>query len=129
MDLKLHEVEVGGGGGEALGIYLDGRRHVTRKTLKRFGMVRKAAYYLLTMSKVSGQIIEVFLGHCIYCSLVNRDLLVCFSAAYAFIQKHYYKPVSLWTSVREEIKAFGGVIDDFCAGELGLGLEPEGVYV
>ena len=87
-------------------------------------MVRKAAYYLLTMSKVSGQTIEVFLGHCTYCSLVNRDLLVCFSAAYAFIQKHYYKPVPLWTSVRDEIKAFGGVLI-FAEGSWGWAWSPK----
>ena len=84
----------GGGGGEALGIHLDGQRHVTWNTLKRFGT--EGGLSSIDMSKVSGQIIEVFLGHCTYCSLVKRDVLVCFSAAYAFTQKHYYKAVPLW---------------------------------
>jgi hypothetical protein len=33
LGLKLHEAEFGGGGGEALGIYSDGRRRVTREIL------------------------------------------------------------------------------------------------
>ena len=111
--------------GEALGIHLDGKRHVTRNTLKIFGMVRKAAYYLLPMSKVSGEIIEEFLGHCIYCSLVNRDLLVClFPAAYAFIQKHYYKAAPLWSSARDEVKAFGGALVS-AGSSWDLGVEPK----
>ena len=109
-NLKLHEMSVGEGGGEALGVYIDGKRHCTRNTLKRFGYVRKACYAILGMSTVSGQVIETYLGHCTYCSLVNRDLLSCFHAAYAFVQKCYFKPAVLWKSVRDELRAFLGLL-------------------
>jgi hypothetical protein len=90
--LELHEVEIYEGGGEALGIVLDGTGHRTMNTLKRFGRLRQALNYVMSLRRISGCVLEVVIGHCTYFGLVNRDVLSVFSSVYRFIHQFYDKP-------------------------------------
>jgi hypothetical protein len=76
--LIIHEVDLCLKGGETLGIEIDGAKYVTRNCWERFAKIRKSIVAILNMHKVSGWILEVLVGHCIYFSLCRRDLLCIF---------------------------------------------------
>jgi hypothetical protein len=97
-------------GGEAIGIALDGRRHRTTNTIKRFGRLRQSLSHVLNLVSVAGWVLEVIVGHCTYFGLVNRDVLSIFFATYRFIQKHYWEPAPVWREVRNELAAFKGLM-------------------
>ena len=74
LGLTLHEVTVSVDGGEALGISIDGRRHRTSNTVKRFGRLRQSLSYVLSLGRVAGWVLEVMVGRCTYFGLVSRGI-------------------------------------------------------
>ena len=104
--LILHPGELQHEDIRALGCSVRGDIMATRITPERFIRLRQAVGALLRGKRVSGRILEVVLGHITFCCLCNRQLLCIFNTVYKFIRKHYYSPVRLWESVREELWAF-----------------------
>jgi hypothetical protein len=45
-----------------------------------------------------------------YLSLVMRDVLCVFHACYRFVQRHYSKAAVMWHEVRNELRAFKGMM-------------------
>ena len=108
--LSLHPGEVQSDTIDALGCRLSGtRRNATLKPT-RFWRLRQGLRYLLGMKYVSGRVVEVVLGHCTYCSLLNRSLMAVFCDSYKFVRRCYDSRVPLWTSVRQELQAFLGLL-------------------
>ena len=75
LGLTIHEVEVTSNSLEALGVVLDFKRHQTRITQKRLWRTRGALEYCIQRGRASGMMIEVLVGHCTYCGLLNRGSL------------------------------------------------------
>lgn len=104
--LILHPGELQHEDIRALGCSMRGDIMATRITPERFIRLRQAVGALMRRRKISGRILEVVLGHITFCCLCNRQLLCIFNTIYKFIRKHYYSPVRLWDSVRDELWAF-----------------------
>jgi len=50
------------------------------------------------------------LGHAPYAALVKKEALACFHAVYKFVQSCYYDSQELWPTVKDELRAFVGLI-------------------
>ena len=59
---------------------------------------------------MTGWGLEILLGHCIYFSLVQRDLMCIFYSTYRFIRKSYYEYSPIWDSVKDELRCFRGLM-------------------
>ena len=108
--LLLHPGEIQGHQVKALGVTLNGTSLCTRVSPERFHRVRQAMRGLLQRRRVSGRAVEVVLGHATFCALANRRLLSVFHAVYKFIRRHYSESAVLWPSVRDELRAFAGLM-------------------
>ena len=95
---------------ETLGTLFDGSIKNTKFAYRRLWKVRGAIDMAFKMKKITGYTLEVFIGHCMYCGLFIRDLMCTFLTAYKFICKYYTVKADLWTSVRQELEAFRGLI-------------------
>lgn len=108
--LLLHPGEVSGDKTKALGTILDGKNLCSKITQERFHRVRQAIRGLLRRGRSTGQSLEVLIGHATFCGLNNRMLLAVFHTCYKFIRRHYFDPSTLWDSVRNELRAFAGLM-------------------
>ena len=108
--LVLHGSEVSSGGTVALGTLIEGNRLRTRLNPTRMWRLHHAIHGLLQRQRCSGRSLEVLVGHCTFCGLMNRRSLSCFHTVYKFIQRHYDEAAVIWHSVREELQAFCGCL-------------------
>lgn len=108
--LILHPGEIQHETVKALGCQLRGDILATRITPERFHKVRLSIEAVLRRKKVSGQVLEIVIGHATFCALTNRQLLSVFHTVYRYIRSSYYSPSILWNSVREELEAFKGLM-------------------
>ena len=102
----MHERGVGTGEQETFGTALDCHRHTTSLTGKRFWRLYKALGALLRRKSLTGQALEIVLGHCTCCALVDRRVLSCFHTAYCFVQSNYSSAAFMWPTVRHELECF-----------------------
>ena len=77
---------------------------------KRLWKVRQGIIGLLRRGRCSGRALEVVIGHATFCGLMNRWLLSVFHAVYGFIYRHYHDAAPLWPTVKEELRAFAGLL-------------------
>ena len=70
--LKTHDHEVAALQQDVLGVTLDGSKRVTRASSVRYCRVRCLLRWLLAKGYVSGELLEIVLGHLTYIALVNR---------------------------------------------------------
>jgi hypothetical protein len=110
VGLDIHETEILEGGGITLGTEVDGRNFRTTVSDKRRHRLRSGLLAMLTRRTVSGRQVEAIVGHCTFCGLIERGSLSCFHAVYLFRHAHYEERVRLWESVRQELKAFRGLL-------------------
>ena len=62
---------------EILGVELDGARHRTRITPKRYSRLRKVLRWVLGRRNISGAMLEIIMGHITYSAM-------CYRASFAF---------------------------------------------
>ena len=110
VGLLLHPGEVSVGRTKALGTILDGTSLCSKITPERFHKVRQAIRGILQKKRVTGQALEVVIGHATFCALNNRMLLSIFHTCYKYIQRHYFTADFLWDSVCTELRAFAGLM-------------------
>ena len=108
--LLLHPGEVHSEETKALGAILDGKTLCSRICPERYHKVRQSIRGLLQKPQVTGQMVEVVLGHATFCALNNRMLMSIFHSCYKFIRAHYFEPVAMWDAVRREFTAFSGLM-------------------
>ena len=72
--------------------------------------MRGALLALAERPKISGEALEIIVGHATFCALLRRELLSIFSSVYAFIYGHYHDYVAPWREVKEELRAFANAI-------------------
>jgi hypothetical protein len=107
-NLLLHQETVTVTGAKVLGAQLDLERMESRVSEERFWKVHNAFLWACRRKTLSGRSLEILIGHGAFCGLSNRLLLSTFCAVYKFIQTHYFEAAPLWTSVKEELRAFAG---------------------
>ena len=110
QNLLLHPGEIQHSKITALGIEMDGQQLLTRVATGRFHRVRQGLRHLLRWKRCTGRALEVIVGHCTYCGLVNRCTLSVFHNVYKFIKSSYTTSSSLWPSVLAELRAFAGMM-------------------
>ena len=108
--LLLHPGEVHSGSVKALGIQLDGSSKTTRITPERLHKVRSGLRGLISRGRCSGKILEIVIGHATFCGLACRLVLSVFHTSYKFIEKNYETVSPLWNSVKDELRAFAGLM-------------------
>ncbi|CAE7489577.1 unnamed protein product, partial [Symbiodinium natans] len=108
--LILHPGLVSSGATKALGCALRGDLLASRVTSDRYHKLRQAIQGVLERKRVSGRILEVLVGHATFVALMNRHVLSVFNTVYRYINAHYHKPAPLWTTVREELSVFRGLM-------------------
>ena len=108
--LLLHPGEVHSESVKALGIQLDGARKTTRITPERLHKVRSGIRGLISRGRCSGRVLEIVIGHATFCGLACRLVLSVFHSSYKFIEKNYDSVTTLWPSVRDELRAFAGLM-------------------
>ena len=122
-NLRLHPGEVCDDPIDALGCRLSGTSRRASLKPQRLWRVRLAIRHALRQRTLSGRIVEVLIGHCTYCALLNRSLMCIFHTAYKFIRQFYAVKVRLWDSVRAELRAFAALLP-LCTAEWGRGWSP-----
>ena len=95
---------------EILGIELDGEKHRTRITPKRYSRLRKVLRWVLGRRKISGAMLEIIMGHITYSAMCYRPSLSIFSTVYKFIRAHHDHQAKIWKSVRAELQSFLGIM-------------------
>ena len=108
--LLLHPGEVLHERIKALGVELDGKSLTSKISPDRFHRVRQGLRCILHRGRCSGRVLEILVGHCTYCGLMNRSLLSVFHNCYKFIRSTYYVSTKLWASVASELRAFCGLM-------------------
>ena len=108
--LSLHPGEVQSEIVDTLGCRLSGTKRCVTLRPARLWRLRLGIRYVLQRGRLTGRALEVILGHCTYCCLLNRNLMSIFNAVYKFIRTHYDARVPLWGSVRSELRAFAGLL-------------------
>ena len=116
--LLLHPGEVLHERIKALGVELNGKTLSAKISGDRLHRVRQGLRCVLHRGRCSGRVLEILIGHCTYCGLMNRSLLSVFHSCYKFIRASYYTPVKLWGGVANELRAFCGLMpflrSDWC---------------
>jgi hypothetical protein len=59
---------------------------------------------------MTGQELEVLLGHFTFSMLLNRPALSVFNACYSFIRRYYRVRHTLWASVYDELRMATGLL-------------------
>ena len=91
--LLLHEGAMTVGGADVLGVTVDGERERTALTNERFWRVRKAVRYGLQLrGGISGQELEVLVGHSTFCGLAVRESLSVGHASCELMEKRLRQP-------------------------------------
>ena len=117
-NLLLHPGELQHNPIKALGIQLDGSNLTSKVAPDRLHRVRQGLRCILHRGRCTGRVLEILVGHCTYCGLMNRCCLSIFHSVYKFIKSSYFVSAPLWSSVRSELRAFAGLMpllrSDWC---------------
>ena len=95
---------------ETVGLVLDFERGVIRNKPKRLWKAFFAGRELLRRRRVSGKLIEIWLGHMTSIFMLYPCALSTFFHIYRFVQNHRHHRAVLWKSVREEMKLAIGLM-------------------
>ena len=86
-----------------VGLDFDGHEHSVRVSARRAWRLRFAIEEVLRRPKLSGQVLEIVVGHCTWVMLLKRCSLAIFDAVYAFVQAARDEALPLWPAVRREL--------------------------
>ena len=92
-----------------LGLCFTREGRLSMKT-ERLWKLRLAIDELLQRKKVSGNLLEIIVGHITWTILVRRECLSLFSSVFRFIDKNQATPEALWDSVRWGLKTIRDII-------------------
>eukprot|EP00971_Amphidinium_carterae_P296523 5890637-Amphidinium_carterae.2 len=104
LGLPLHEVEKDVRLIDFLGLELDGVHNLVRIGARKRMRLKRAWEQIRRKPMLSGQELEVIIGHLTHVLLLNRPLLATFGACYSYIRRFYRSRRTLWPSVYAELK-------------------------
>ncbi|CAK0908464.1 unnamed protein product, partial [Prorocentrum cordatum] len=108
--LIMHDISVDCETAEALGVTLDGQKHQTLVTHRRYWKVRLGLRRALSLRRLAGRELEVLLGHCAFVGLMRREALSARHTVYTFIRERYWAKSDVWGSARHELECFLGLM-------------------
>ena len=91
-------------GGETLGWQIDSELPIIGINPRSAWRIRLGLKELIRLGWASGDTVRIVVSHFTYRALLRRELLCCFSAAYAFIQSAGSHRCKLWPSVLRELQ-------------------------
>ncbi|CAE7559605.1 ppt1 [Symbiodinium natans] len=104
--LDTHDVTEAASLAESLGVRIDGMAGHVLPTPKRDWRLDRALSAICRGVKLSGQELQVVIGHVTVRSLLHRGLMGIIRYAYAFIEKNYTRRTRVWGSVLQELYHF-----------------------
>ena len=104
--LETHDVENCATLAESLGVRIDGLGGLVTPTAKRDWRLDRALQGLRARPVMSGEQLQVVVGHMTIRALLHRGLFSIFRHVYQFIEKCYTVRCRLWKSVAEEVEIF-----------------------
>ena len=113
--LPMHDIVDDAKNLEILGMEIDGVKRVVRLATARRWRLRLAVSALLRRKLVTGQQLEIIIGHFTHAMLLNRPSLSVFRAVYDFSRRYYRIPSRLWDSVRKELRIATALLPMLCA--------------
>ena len=99
----LHDIEWASRHTSVLGIDFLGDSLVVRPKRERVHKLRLAIKHAVSIPSISGQEIEVLLGHFVFIALLSRQLLSIPQSLYRFICDSYNWKQGLWASAKREL--------------------------
>ena len=121
--LDTHDVIEGTTLCESLGVRIDGSLGSVQVSAARDHRLDQALLACSARPALSGEELQVIVGHMTMRSLLNRGLLSILRHVYVFIQKNYLVRRRLWPSVLREIEIFRNLMV-LGAADLRAGWDP-----
>ena len=112
---KLHDIEFASLRSQALGKIFDGGQLRVMPRLERVQLLQAAFRHVAGGAYVSGEQIEVLIGHYISEALIFRPALAVLRALYSFVTDSYHFKQPLWMSCRREALIVVGILPLFIA--------------
>ncbi|CAK0825859.1 unnamed protein product, partial [Prorocentrum cordatum] len=106
----VHEEEDASLWAESLGFAIDGLTGEVGPTAKRATRLAAAGRWLARRPRITGVMLERFLGHCAFQLMGERSLLSIFGACYRFVRVHYKQKVRLWQSAARECEWLSALV-------------------
>ncbi|CAK0794405.1 unnamed protein product, partial [Prorocentrum cordatum] len=106
----VHEEEDASLWAESLGFAIDGLTGEVGPTAKRATRLAAAGRWLARRPRITGVMLERFLGHCTFQLMGERSLLSIFGSCYRFVRVHYKQKVRLWQSAARECEWLAALV-------------------
>ena len=104
--LETHDVQEGSNLCESLGVRVDGLGGSVRVTAGRDHRLDRALQACSTRPAMTGEELEMIVGHITIRGLLHRGLLSVLRYCYIFIRESYHTRQALWRSVARELEMF-----------------------
>lgn len=105
-NLDTHDITNGSMLAESLGVRIDGLNGMVQPTPHRDWRLDRALRALECRPKISGEQLQVVVGHMTVRALLHRGLMGILRRAYVYIESSYSRKQRLWKSVADEIEMF-----------------------
>ena len=109
-NLDTHDIVDSCNLAESLGVRIDGIGGKVQPTPHRDWRLHRALQYLSARPVLTGEQLQVVVGHITVRSLLNRGLMGVLRRAYVFIEQSYHTRQRLWRSVAKEMDIFRGLM-------------------
>ena len=104
--LSTHDVMEPAQLGESLGVRIDGFSGKVGPTAKRDWNLDRALMACSSRPAISGEELQVIIGHMTVRSLLHRGVMGILRHAYSFVESSYCRRQRLWPSVVQELELF-----------------------
>lgn len=102
-NLDTHDVMEGSNLAESLGIRINGISGAIQPTPTRDWRLDRALWALCVRPCISGEQLQVIIGHITVRALLHRGLMCILRHSYVFVEQSYTKKQRLWPSVAKEM--------------------------
>ena len=106
LNLDTHDITDSAPLAESLGVRIDGLAGSIQPTPHRDWRLDRALRALSTRPMISGEQLQVVVGHITVRALLHRGLMGIFRYVYVFIESCYTRKQKLWKSVADELEIF-----------------------
>ena len=110
LHLDTHDIAESSTLAESLGVRVNGLSGEIQPTPHRDWRLDRALWALSTRPYITGEQLQVVVGHMTVRALLHRGLMCILRHAYTFIEQSYTKKQRLWPSVAEEMEMFRNLL-------------------
>lgn len=105
-NLATHDITNASTLAESLGVRIDGLGGKVQPTAQRDWRLDRALQFLSRRPYITGEQLQVVVGHITCRALLNRSLMSVLRYSYSFIEQCYKTRQRLWASVAKELELF-----------------------